>query len=494
MKKYFLALICGLLFPFGFAPFEAWPVTIISLSLLLHLLKHEESKGSFLTGLIYGMGLWGVGISWVYVSIHYHGNQGIISSLLITFAFVIFLSLYIGFTTYLFAIFKTKINGLNYLLIFPVIWVSVEVLRSNFLTGFPWLIIGTSLAGTPIGGWTPILGTYGSSLVVLMISGCLLLIYEKRNKLDLYPTLLILIILISSFTLNKINWTNEITKITTSIYQPNLTLQKKWSSQGIKHTMSLIGEAITNAEENEFIFFPETALILEKEELEPWLTNIEKQLNEKNISLLSGIIAKDPNEMDLIERFNRVRGFGPLKGHYDKVHLVPFGEYIPFKSYIGNILDFMGINLINTLPGKAFTTLSNGNIIISPSICYEIAFSDLVRKTAKISNLLVTISNDTWFGTSIGPEQHLEIAQSRALEHQKSLIRATNSGISAIITRNGEIAEKQGYFEDKELKAEIKIYEGRTPFSVVGNFLIYGYIIIIYMYLLYFKRTIVRKY
>jgi apolipoprotein N-acyltransferase len=258
--------------------------------------------------------------------------------------------------------------------------------------------------------------------------------------------------------------------------------------------MSLIGEAITNAEENEFIFFPETALILEKEELEPWLTNIEKQLNEKNISLLSGIIAKDPNEMDLIERFNRVRGFGPLKGHYDKVHLVPFGEYIPFKSYIGNILDFMGINLINTLPGKAFTTLSNGNIIISPSICYEIAFSDLVRKTAKISNLLVTISNDTWFGTSIGPEQHLEIAQSRALEHQKSLIRATNSGISAIITRNGKIAEKQGYFEDKELKAEIKIYEGRTPFSVVGNFLIYGYIIIIYMYLLYFKRTIVRKY
>ena len=223
MKKYFLALICGLLFPLGFAPFEAWPVTIISLSLLLYLLKHEESKGSFLTGLIYGMGLWGVGISWVYVSIHYHGNQGIISSLLITFAFVIFLSLYIGFTTYLFAIFKTKINGLNYLLIFPVIWVSVEVLRSNFLTGFPWLIIGTSLAGTPIGGWTPILGTYGSSLVVLMISGCLLLIYEKRNKLDLYPTLLILIILISSFTLNKINWTNQITKDTTSINQPNLT-------------------------------------------------------------------------------------------------------------------------------------------------------------------------------------------------------------------------------------------------------------------------------
>ena len=493
MKKYFLAIICGLLFPLGFAPFEAWPVTIISLSLLLYLLKNEGFKDSFLIGFCYGLGLWGLGISWVYVSIHYHGNQGIISSFLITFAFVIFLSLYIGLTTYLFRIFKSDVNGLNYLLIFPVIWVSIEVLRSYFLTGFPWLIIGTSLAGTSIGGWTPIFGTFGSSIGVLMVSGCILLLFENRNKLNLYPALLILIILISSFTLNKINWTQEITKISASIHQPNLTLQNKWSSQGIRQTMSLIQEAVNNAEENEYVFFPETALILEKEELEPWLSRIEKEMNERNVSLISGIIAKDPNQKDLIERYNRIQGFGPIKGYYDKIHLVPFGEFIPFRSYLGRILDVMGINMVNTLPGKAFSTLNNGKVVISPSICYEIAFSDLVRKTAKISNLLVTISNDTWFGTSIGPEQHLEIAQSRALEHQKSLIRATNSGISAIINRNGKIIEKQGVFEDKKLKTEVKIYEGRTPFSIFGNNIIYSYIIIIYLYLLYHKRTYVRN-
>jgi len=227
--------------------------------------------------------------------------------------------------------------------------------------------------------------------------------------------------------------------------------------------------------------------------LEPWLSRIEKEMNERNVSLISGIIAKDPNQKDLIERYNRIQGFGPIKGYYDKIHLVPFGEFIPFRSYLGRILDVMGINMVNTLPGKAFSTLNNGKVVISPSICYEIAFSDLVRKTAKISNLLVTISNDTWFGTSIGPEQHLEIAQSRALEHQKSLIRATNSGISAIINRNGKIIEKQGVFEDKKLKTEVKIYEGRTPFSIFGNNIIYSYIIIIYLYLLYYKRTYVRN-
>ena len=148
MKKYILAIIYGLLFPLGFAPFDLWPVTIISLALLLHLLNNQGHKTTFLIGFCYGLGLWGLGISWIYVSIHYHGNQGIISSFLITFTFVMFLSLYIGLTTYLFRIFKRDVNGLNYLFIFPVIWVSIEVLRSYFLTGFPWLIIGTSLAGT----------------------------------------------------------------------------------------------------------------------------------------------------------------------------------------------------------------------------------------------------------------------------------------------------------------------------------------------------------
>ena len=113
----------------------------------------------------------------------------------------------------------------------------------------------------------------------------------------------------------------------------------------------------------------------------------------------------------------------------------------------------------------------------------------MVRKTAKNSNLLLTISNDTWFGESLGPAQHLEIAQARALEHQKSLIRATNSGISAIISKKGEIIQKQGYFELKTLKGKVKIYEGSTLFSITGNYLLAAYIILMFMYLFYYNRT-----
>ena len=489
MKYYLLALFAGVIFPLGFAPFNVWPTVILSLSCLLYLLRNEEIKRPFFLGFIYGIGMWGFGVSWVYVSIHYHGNISVIGSLLITFTFIVFLSLYIGLTSFLFQYLKTTNKTLNCLVFFPIIWVSIEILRSHFLTGFPWLITGTALAGTSFGGWIPVLGSYGGSLFILMMSGSLALMYENKIKNNSYPVYIIIIILISSFSLNKINWTSEIGQINASIFQPNLTLQKKWSTQGILITTNLIQKAVDNAQDNEFIFFPETALILERDELEPWISNLESKAKEKNISLITGIIAKDYNKESLIETFNRIQGFGSIKGNYDKHHLVPFGEYIPFRSITGKILDIMGLNLVNTLPGNELTWLISNKVVISPSICYEIAFNNLVRKTAKNSNLLLTISNDTWFGESLGPAQHLEIAQARALEHQKSLIRATNSGISAIISKNGEIIQKQGFFELKTLKGKVKIYEGSTLFSITGNYLLAAYILLLFMYLFYYNRT-----
>jgi len=489
MRKYLLALLCGLLFPLGFAPFDYWPLTILSISLALYLISEKVENNTFFLGFFYGIGQWGFGISWVYVSIHYHGKQDILSSFLITSAFILFLSLYTGLTFYLLKRFKNSNKNLNYLLLFPVVWVTVEIIRSYLFTGFPWLIVGASLAGTSVGGWIPIIGTYGASVLSVMISGCLVLFFRNRKKIHWPPALIIVIILLSSFTLNKINWTKEISTIQASIYQPNLTLKEKWSSEGVRKTISMINNSISNAKEGEFIIFPETAIIFDKGDLNTWFSDIEKEAKSRNISLISGIIAKDLQNPGLIERYNRIEGFGAIKGHYDKIHLVPFGEYVPLRGFLDKFLDILGINLINTLPGEAFSLLKADNIAISASICYEIAFSDLVRKTAKKGNLLVTISNDTWFGASIGPEQHLELAQTRALEHQKSLIRATNSGISAIINRKGNIVTRQGFFEEKQIKQKVYIYEGKTPFSVAGNWFIYGYIMLIYMYLLLYKRT-----
>ena len=175
---------------------------------------------------------------------------------------------------------------------------------------------------------------------------------------------------------------------------------------------------------------------------------------------------------------------GEANSYYDKVKLVPFGEFIPFENITGKFFDILGLKLTNTLSGEQIKTINAGNIRISASICYEIAFPDLIRKTASDSNLLVTISNDTWFGMSYGPIQHLEIAQNRALEHKKTLVRSTNSGISAFITKEGKIKEKQGYFEEKSLKNEIELYKGQTFYAKYGNFPLFSILSVILMYII----------
>ena len=172
---------------------------------------------------------------------------------------------------------------------------------------------------------------------------------------------------------------------------------------------------------------------------------------------------------------------GEANSYYDKVKLVPFGEFIPFENLTGKFFDILGLKLTNTLPGEQIKTINAANLRISASICYEIAFPGLIRKTASDSNLLVTISNDTWFGRSYGPIQHLEIAQNRALEHKKSLVRSTNSGISAFITKDGKIKEKQGYFEEKSLKNEIELYKGQTFYAKYGNLPLFSILSVILM-------------
>lgn len=490
MKAYFLVFICGLIFPLGFAPFNFWPLTILSISCLIYLLNIYSSSNSFTLGFVYGLGLWGAGISWLYVSIHYHGNISIIGSLFIIFSFVVILSLFSGLTTFLYKILKTEKLHLDFIVLFPAIWLSIEILRSNIFTGFPWLIIGDSLSGTFIGGWIPVLGTFGGSLTALIIAGIIPLILKFKDYQ--YPSLL-LIVLISSFTLNNINWTKELKTISISIHQPNLTLKEKWSGEGIYQTMNLFQRSISNAEQGEFIFFPETALILNEDRMKPWILDLSEEAKSKDLSLITGIVARyDINKND--KSLNRVKGYGIAEGYYDKVQLVPFGEYIPLRVYLGKFLDILGVNMTDTMPGSSFKPIEVNNLRISANICYEVAFNELVRETAKNSNFIVSITNDTWFGSSIGPYQHLEIAQTRALEHQKPLVRATNSGISAVIDKNGKIIASQGFFEEKELKLRIPVYEGRTPFSITGNKIIYVYIIFIMLYLLINKRTYVLKY
>ena len=247
--------------------------------------------------------------------------------------------------------------------------------------------------------------------------------------------------------------------------------------------------SIEEALESELIVFPETALIQSRNELGEWIQDINEASKRKDVSILTGIIARSADEKANNLMRNRIIGLGSTSGSYDKQQLVPFGEFIPLERFLGKLLDLMGLKLTSTVPGDQFNLIKSSVLKISPSICYEIAYAGLINKTAANSNILVTISNDTWFGSSIGPEQHLQLAKDRVLEHQKPLLRSTNSGISAIIDHRGNILGKQEYFEEKVLKARVVLQEGNTPYNYLGNSLLYLYIGIIMVLSVFIKRN-----
>ena len=485
LKKTFIALLCGLVFTFGFAPFDLWLLSILSLVLLLTLLN-DSNRDVFLIGYFFGFGMWVTGISWLYVSIHYHGNVNFYGSILIILLFIAILALYSGLLFLLNNYFRKHSPKNLFFLTLPASWVIIELLRSYLFTGFPWLISGTMLANTVIDGFTPIIGAQGNTFFLILIATLVFQTFYKAKEKSsaLFPLIVLLLIIPSSFFFKSIEWTSEENEIQVSVYQPNLTLEDKWSQFGVIKSEGMIERAIDNANHGELIVFPETALILAEKDNQSFLDRIRYKSFNKDITLISGIIEREDNSTIR----NRLQAFGSINTFYDKVKLVPFGEFIPFEDYLGDFLDIIGLNLTNTIPGEAIKPINTGKLRISPSICYEIAFDELIRKTAKDSNILLTISNDTWFGESIGPIQHLEIAQNRALEHKKPLIRSTNSGISAIISKDGEIIEKQDYFEEKLLKIKLMLYSGNTFYSNYGNLPLYVFLAF-YISFLLLRRT-----
>jgi len=485
LRKYVFAFFLGLFFSLGFAPNDLWFISLFSLTCLHFLIQEANKKELFYIGYSYGFGLWSLGISWLYVSIYFYGNIGFIVSIVLTVIFIAIVSLYMGVTLllYYYLRFNSKFSVIFSL---PLAWIAIEYLRSILLTGFPWLISGTMMADTILDGWTPIIGAQGNTFLLLLLSSLLFLIIKDLKKFQnaLLPLTFFVLLCISSFTLKQIEWTILTGSIKASIIQPNLELEKKWSTEGIIETKNMIETAIEVAEEGEVIVFPETALIFSQNEIKDWIAYIDYKAEQKNITLITGIIEREEGS----KVRNRILGLGTENWHYDKVKLVPFGEFIPFENITGKFFDILGLKLTNTVPGKLINSIKAGSIRVSPSICYEIAFPELIRKTASESNLLVTISNDTWFGSSYGPIQHLEIAQNRALEHKKAILRSTNSGISAFISNNGKILEKQGYFEDKILKTEVNLYEGKTFYAKYGNLLLYLILSVILIIILILKR------
>ncbi len=461
-----LAVLAGILTTFSFAPFAIWPLAIAAPLLLFRLWLNNQGAG-FRLGLLYGLGLMGSGVTWLHVSIAQFGNVGWVFPILVTLVFVIIMALYYGLLGWLGDKFQAR-EQVKLLVIFPALWVLVEWLRGWFLSGFPWLQLGYSQIDTALAGYGPVLGGLGISYAVVLSAGLVLLIF-RPGPVRWYAASGLLALWLAGWGLSQIQWSQPLAApIKVALIQGNIPQHKKWDLDQLLPSLSLYANRTKENFGTELIVWPETAVSAFQHQVdEAFLQPLEAALKKQGSELVFGVVRLDKDGQ---RYYNAMVALGKQRDHYYKDHLVPFTEYLPFKFLLGGLVDFFTIPMSDfTAGGKSKPLMQVGDYQVGMSICYEDAFGDEMAQALPEAAYLINASNDAWFGDSLAPHQHLQIARMRALETSRYLLRSTNTGISAIVGPKGGLLASSPLLEEAVLKGEIRPMSGATPYARFGN-------------------------
>lgn len=470
------ALSAGALNVFAFAPFCLWPLQILSLALVFRLALSQASvrHGAFI-GWAYGFGWLAAGTHWLFISMHrYGGMPGWMAALAVAvLAFLLgaLAAMAMGGATWLRQRWSLG-AGASLLLVFPPLWALAEWTRGWIFTGFPWISSGYAHSVGPLSGFAPVIGVYGLALVAGIMAGCLALLPAKR-----LPLLLAAALCAVGFGLKTISWTTPHGQpISVRLLQGNVPQEMKFAPEHIEATLSLYYDMIS-AQRADLIATPETAIPLLSSQLPPDYLEKLKEFARKSASHVAlGIPVMDGP----IQYANSMIGLSPsamaAPYRYDKHHLVPFGEFIPLGARW--FVDMMHIPLGDFTRGALLQVpFSVRDQHVLPNICYEDLFGEEIAaqlragqaKKIPQATILLNLSNIAWFGDSIALPQHLQISQMRAIETGRPMLRATNTGATAVIDARGHIVAQLQPFERSVLSADVQGYEGLTPYCLYGN-------------------------
>ena len=465
-----LAPLSGTLVTLSLAPFDLWPAGIVSCALFAYLLSTCSPGQALWRGWLYGLGMFGSGVSWVYVSIHVYGYASIALASFLTILFCAGLALLQALFAWCYVRFIRPLPG-GMLVGFPALWVLFEWLRSWLLTGFPWLYLGYAHVDTWISGWAPVIGVYGLSFICALSGSCLFLTWrsKKRGAALLTYAVLISLLWVGGSQLKPIEWVAPAQQesLSVAIYQPNIPQEKKWDRSWYKPILQKYQDATEPLYGVDILVWPESAIPNYYQRARGFLDPIAERAAEAETTLISGIPYRSN---DGNSSHNSIVALGNGEGVYHKQRLVPFGEYVPLEDILRGLITFFDLPMSSFSPGpERQEPLRAGGYRVAPFICYEVVYPDLVAQSANNADLLITISNDSWFGNSIGPLQHLQMAQMRALENGRYMIRATNNGVSAIIDHRGRIIAKTAQFVPATLIGEVELMLGGTAVSSFGS-------------------------
>ncbi len=465
-----LSLLLGLLTPLSFAPYSIYITALVTLACLIYLWITSTPRTAFLYGYLFGLGMFGSGVSWLHISINLFGGVNFFASVILTFLLIAFISLYPAITGYIYRRFFSHISrSLALLLVIPSLWSLSEWARSWIFTGFPWLNMGYSHTDTPLKGMAAVLGIYGISWLAIFTSGALANLINANKRQQLKTCTLIIVIWTGCWMLHQQNWTeNSDDELSVALVQGSIPQEIKWRPEMRQTTINLYKELSKDVLDHDLIVWPEAAIPAFYHQVGSLINELESITHKNGNRIMVGMPVYDPNTQ---EYYNSLVSIDNKVTFYFKRHLVPFGEYLPLKFLLQDLTDYLNIPVSDFSSGNdPAPVMINSNYNIGVSICYEDTFGEEVIQAMPDANILVNVSNDAWFGDSAAPHQHLQMARMRALETGRYLVRATNTGISAIINEKGEITDQLLQFAPATLSGKARLFNGSTPYARYGNY------------------------
>jgi len=460
------AVAAGALSVAGFGTLPLAPLSMFALAILLWLWLHAPSpRTAAWYGFCWGAGAFLVGVSWVYVSLHDFGMMPAPLAAIATALFCLYLALFPAAAGYLQA--RLALPPLpRLMLLMPACWVLGEWLRGWLFTGFPWLAFGYTQADTPLAGYAPLAGVYGLSFLAVAVTGGAVAAVTLRGVARHAAIAVAALLVAAGYGLKQIEWTRpQGEPLSVALLQGNVPQELKFVPGRYEQTLDTYARLARSAQAK-LIVLPETAIPRFLDQVDRGYLDM---LREHALAQDGDILLPAPLRDADGRYYNAVVSLGraPMQS-YAKRHLVPFGEFIP--PGFGWVLEVLRIPLSDFTPGSpAQRPLEVAGERVAVNVCYEDAFGEEIIRQLPEATLLVNVSNVAWFGDSLAPEQHLRIARLRALETGRYMLRATNTGITAIIDAQGRVSARLPAFTEGVLTGTAQAYAGATPYVRFGN-------------------------
>ena len=472
--QWVIAAALGAVSVSAYAPFYLFPLPLLSFAALFLLWQGAASgRDAALLGFAFGLGWFGAGVSWVYISLSTFGAMPAPLAATVTLLFCAYLALHpalIGWLSRRFAMSP----ALNWMVFVPAAFTLIDWVREWLFTGFPWLNPGYSQAPvSPLTGYAAILGLHGVTLLLFATAGALCWAWLTKPWTQLrslwpWPTALI-VIWIAGAGLKHIAWTEPTgTRVSVSLLQGNIDQDQKWREDQLRATLDTYLGMVRGSDAR-LIILPETALPLFLRDVpENYLDALAEHAKRNNGDVLVGVPERMPNG----DYYNSVVSVGSAaRQTYRKSHLVPFGEFIPLRPLLGELVSRLAIPLQDFSRGAADQQpLAIAGEQVAINICYEDVFGDEIIRQLPQATLLVNVSNVAWFGRSVAPQQHLQIAQMRAMETGRYMLRATNTGMTAVVSPQGIVEAVAPEFQSAVLTRTVAGMRGATPYVRWGNY------------------------